>query len=153
LSIRAVRAAVWAGCSPDRAREERSEAAAALDVAVKQTKRRQWSVELKREIVEETLAPGASVARVARAHEVNANQVFDWRRLYRQGRLGNTRQRPIRLLPVTVTEEGNRELMVATESSGTLPPPVCREPAISTPAGVIDLELSTDSIRRRCRGT
>lgn len=39
-------------------------------------------------MVEETMLPNASVARVARAHGVNANQVFLWRRLYRQGRLG-----------------------------------------------------------------
>jgi transposase len=124
-----------------------SEAAAATDVRVKQTKRRQRSVEQKREIVEETLAPGASVARVARAHEVNANQVFAWRRLYRKGRLGNARQRPIRLLPVTVTDVGNSEVIVATESSGTVSPPVCREAAISTPPGVIDLELSKAHLR------
>jgi transposase-like protein len=34
------------------------------------------SIAEKRRIVEETLAPGASVARVARAHGINANQVF-----------------------------------------------------------------------------
>ena len=33
-------------------------------------------------IVEETLKPGTSVARVARARGVNTNQVFSWRRLY-----------------------------------------------------------------------
>jgi len=48
-------------------------------------KRQHRSPELKRQIVEETLVPGASVARVARAHGVNANQVFAWRRQYRQG--------------------------------------------------------------------
>ena len=42
---------------------------------------------LKRRIVEETLQPGASVARVARKYGVNANQVFCWRRLYQQGEL------------------------------------------------------------------
>ncbi len=124
-----------------------SEAAAATDVRVKQTKRRQRSVEQKREIVEETLAPGTSVARVARAHEVNANQVFAWRRLYRKGRLGNSRQRPIRLLPVTVTDVGNSEVIVATESGGTVSSPVGREAAIGTPPGVIDLELSKAHLR------
>ena len=38
-------------------------------------------------IVEQTLKPGASVALVARVHGVNANQVFSWRRQYRQGLL------------------------------------------------------------------
>ena len=36
----------------------------------------------KRRIVELTLEPGASVARVAQAEGVNANQVFAWRRSY-----------------------------------------------------------------------
>jgi transposase-like protein len=40
------------------------------------------------DIVEETLVPGASVARVARKRDVNANQVFYWRKLFREGRLG-----------------------------------------------------------------
>jgi Transposase len=54
-------------------------------------------------IVEETLVPGASVARVARAHGINANQVFGWRRLYLAGRLGE-QKRGIKLLPVRVSE-------------------------------------------------
>ena len=37
--------------------------------------------------MEEKLLPGASVSRVARRHDVNANQVFYWRKLYREGQL------------------------------------------------------------------
>jgi len=43
-------------------------------------KRRQWSEALKRGIVAETLEPGSSVSIVARRHDVNANQLFKWRR-------------------------------------------------------------------------
>jgi len=65
--------------------------------------RQRRSIAEKRRIVEETLVAGASVAKVARAHGVNANQVFGWRRLYRAGRLGE--QRPaMKLLPVRVSE-------------------------------------------------
>jgi transposase len=32
----------------------------------------------KKLIVEDALAPGASVSRVARAHDLNTNQVFKW---------------------------------------------------------------------------
>ena len=39
-------------------------------------RRRRCSAEVRRLIVEEALEPGASVARVARKHEINANQVF-----------------------------------------------------------------------------
>ena len=57
----------------------------------------------KRRIVEETLVEGASVARVARAHGINANQVFGWRRLYLAGRLGECKP-AVKLLPVRVSE-------------------------------------------------
>src|SRR5579863_7711801 len=43
-------------------------------------KRRQWPEVLKRRIVAETLEPGSSVSIVARRHDVNANQLFKWRR-------------------------------------------------------------------------
>jgi hypothetical protein len=43
-------------------------------------RRQRFTLEQKRQIVEATLAPGASVARVAREVGVNANQVFAWRR-------------------------------------------------------------------------
>jgi transposase len=46
-----------------------------------------WPIELKRRIVEETFAPGASVSVVARRHDANSNQVFDWRKKYRHGTL------------------------------------------------------------------
>ena len=44
---------------------------------------RSWPETLKREIVAASLAPGASVSTVARQYEVNANQLFQWRKLYR----------------------------------------------------------------------
>ena len=62
--------------------------------ALPSNKRQYRSPELKRQIVEETLAPGASVARVARAHGVNANQLFAWRRQYRRGLLEPGNRRP-----------------------------------------------------------
>jgi transposase len=73
--------------------------------------RQRRSIAEKRRIVEETLAPGSSVARVARAHGVNANQVFGWRRLYLAGRLGE--QKPgIKLLPVRVSESKSAPVVV-----------------------------------------
>lgn len=42
--------------------------------------RRQWTEEEKRVIVAETWLPGASLAAVARQHDLNANQLFGWRR-------------------------------------------------------------------------
>jgi transposase len=59
----------------------------------------------KRRIVEETLVRGASVAVVARRHEVNANLVFGWRKLYQKGLLGTHSKVPVTpLLPVRITD-------------------------------------------------
>jgi transposase len=74
--------------------------------ALPPAKRQHRSPELKRRIVQETLAPGASVARVARAHGVNANQVFAWRRQYREGLLEASDRLTAGLLAVRVTDPG-----------------------------------------------
>ncbi len=42
--------------------------------------RRRWSEARKRRIVAESYEPGVSVSVVARRYDVNANQVFTWRR-------------------------------------------------------------------------
>ncbi len=77
-------------------------------------KRRYRGLEEKRRIVEESLVEGASVARIARAHGVNANLVFNWRRLYQAGRLGSGRAK---LLPVRVTAEDS----TTTSPASSLP--------------------------------
>jgi len=98
-------------------------------------KRQHRSLALKRQIVEETLTPDASVARVARAHGVNANQVFGWRRLYRQGLLENGNGRTPALLPVRVVGE-------AAASEGVRP----RSPS-RPPSGVMQIELPKGRLR------
>jgi transposase len=60
-----------------------------VDVAKREARvRRRWPDAVKRRIVAETHAPGASVSVVARRHDANANLVFAWRRQYRDGLLG-----------------------------------------------------------------
>ena len=67
-------------------------------------KRRYRGLEEKRRIVEESLVEGASVARIARAHGVNANLVFNWRGLYQAGQLSGSGGRAM-LLPAKVIAE------------------------------------------------
>jgi transposase len=65
--------------------------------------RRKYTIAEKRRIAEETVRPGASVAAVARRHQINANLVFGWRRLYQQGLLTETAPaKSAPLLPVKV---------------------------------------------------
>jgi transposase len=61
-------------------------------------------------IVEQALEPGASVARAARAHGLNADVVFHWRRLYREGKLAAESVHAMKLLPVSIAERGVVEL-------------------------------------------
>jgi len=107
----------------------------AIQVRGKESKRRFRTVEEKRRIVEETLQPGGSVARVARAHGVNANQVFGWRQLYRQGRLERKEETP-RLLPVRVTSAAAAELARCAPTT-----------AKRTPSGMIHVQAPKGQVR------
>jgi transposase len=66
---------------------------------------RSWPEALKREIVAASLVPGASVSVVARRYDVNANQVFSWRKRYRDVPSAAAVAAAPRLVPVTVTPE------------------------------------------------
>jgi transposase len=101
--------------------------------------RQRRSIAEKRRIVEETLAAGASVARVARAHGINANQVFGWRRLYLAGRLGERKQ-GMKLLPVRVSE--SKAAPVVVEPAESFVPDVA-QPQRST----IHIELRQAQVR------
>ena len=83
-------------------------------------RRRYWTAQEKRQIVEQTLSSTSSGAMVAREHGVNANQVFYWRKLYRAGQLGNNggAEQQVRLLPVSVSDEQPPE----PESEGATSP-------------------------------
>ena len=90
-------------------------------------RRRRSAVE-RRRVVEETLVVGASVARVALKHGVNANQVFQWRRLYRDGKLGVPSEGAMKLLPVSVADDEEPLRSESTE-------------VVSSGSGAIHIEL------------
>lgn len=118
------------------------EAIAAKNESANAAQRQHRSIAEKRRLVEETLIEGASVARIARAHGVNANQVFGWRRLYLSGRLGE--QKPtMKLLPVRVSESSPP---VTTHASGEVSTSI--EAANPKPVpGTIDIKLQQAQVR------
>lgn len=63
---------------------------------------RHHPIEFKRALVEQSLQPGVSVSRLAREHGVNANQIFNWRKIYQAGGLGPVQG--VALLPIEVHE-------------------------------------------------
>lgn len=109
-----------------------------IQPAIRQGKRgpyRRHTVEFKRAVVEQSLSSGASVSRIARQHNVNANQVFNWRKLYRAGRLDGASERSVKLLPVTLAEAPGTEHAVCHIDSATQ----C--------AGAIQLEIGKAQLR------
>src|SRR5262245_50844487 len=93
--------------------------------------RRFRSQQERRQIVEESMKPGASVALVARAHDVNANQVFKWRKQYQQGRLELSSAAT--LLPVKVTDGVSRQYVARKSSQRN--------------TGIIDIDLGHARVR------
>jgi transposase-like protein len=73
-------------------------------------RRRSRTVEAKRRITEESFEGKISVAELSQKYTENANQIFQWRKKYREGRLGTGTS--TNLLPVTVS----REMVVEAES-------------------------------------
>jgi transposase len=74
-----------------------------------------------------------SVAEVARRHGLNANLLFSWRRLHREGLLAKHTRNSTELLPIQVNGAS-------------------REPAFVPPsAGVIEIELA-NGVRLRVKG-
>ncbi len=79
---------------------------------------RRWHpISEKLKIVKLSLQPGVSVAEVARAHGVNANQVFTWRRAFERGELSEP---SVALIPVTVSNPADekRDPEAAAPSAG-----------------------------------
>jgi transposase len=70
------------------------------DFALVRRKRRSWTRDEKRRIVEESLEEGASIAEVARRHELNANLLFTWRR--KMGVEPAEQNDPLPILPVKI---------------------------------------------------
>jgi len=100
---------------------------------VRHGKRRRFTQEYRRQVVQETLAPGASIAGVALKHRLNANLVFTWRRRLLPA-LAPAKARSVKLLPVTVTD-----------SSATVPAPAGepnRPVRRYRTRGVIEIELN-----------
>jgi transposase len=95
--------------------------------------RRRWTIEEKRRITQETFLSGASVSRIAQRYALNANQLFQWRKKYREGRLGT--RTTAKLLPVAITDE---RLAEAEKVTAPVPP---------APLGIIEMVLPKGKLR------
>ena len=105
--------------------------------------RRRHSEALKRDLIERSLQPGASVSALAQEHGINANLLFNWRRLHLRAQSdgGGAVDAPT-LLPVAVVPD-------VPTSPSTSPRPATASPR--APAGAIEIEIG--GARVRLRGT
>ena len=103
--------------------------------------RRKHSETLKRDLVERSLQPGASVSALAQEHGINANLLFNWRRLHlrTQDPDASTTASPT-LLPVTVQSD------VPALTAKPLQPSAAPARA---PTGTIEIEIGTARVRLR----
>jgi transposase len=95
--------------------------------------RRRWSAELKQRIAEESFEGNISVAQLSQKYAVNANQIFLWRKRYREGRLESSTF--INLLPVTVS----KDVVVAAANP--------RNTSCQASTGTLQIELAKGNLR------
>ncbi len=76
-------------------------------------RRRRWSDEDKRRIVEETLQAGASVSAVAKRHGLYPGQVFCWRRMMRKAAFGQASVSST-FTPVVVQEQSHGPVQLSS---------------------------------------
>ena len=106
--------------------------------------RRRWTAEQKRQIVAESMAPGASVTTVARRHGVSGGQVYAWRQQLVLGGAMTTAAHPASSsVDVAMTTTAPRlataipALLANTATAEVAPtPPVQPDADIMHPAGV-----------------
>ena len=110
--------------------------------------RRTRSKAEKRRIVEEAQREGASVRSVARAYDIPANQLFHWRKLYREGLLGPEVEAATGSGLVAVRIIGEQQARVKQEKQSQRDPLVNRSSAgtiqIETGKGRLTVEGAAD---------
>jgi transposase len=70
--------------------------------------RRRYSAAVKEQVLAECAVPGASVAKVAMAHGINANVLHRWRQLAREDPASEPREAARQFVPVTIAAETAR---------------------------------------------
>lgn len=113
-------------------------------MARKAAKRRRYEAAFKRHLVELSLVPGASVARIALDHRLNANILFKWRREQLR-ELAHAAPKPAAgLLPVTVVEPERAVVEAPTQANANAQ----RKPRPRTElGGVIEIDLPLGRVR------
>lgn len=101
-------------------------------------RRRQWPEEVKARIVMESFADGAVISEVAERHGLRPQQLFGWRRKFRQSLPPSEAPEPVIFAPVIV----DRSVSAPAEPS----------PAAVSAAASLEFEIAIGSATVRLRG-
>jgi transposase len=112
-----------------------------MDKRVTKDTRRKHSDALKLDLVRRSLQPGASVAALAQEHGINANLLFNWRRLH------------LRALGADALAIAPPTLLSVTVQPDTPAPTTAQVGTHAAPArastGTIEIEIGTARVRLR----
>ncbi len=104
-----------------------------FEVITGERRRREWSLDEKLAIVAESFSAPSSISAVARRHQLNRNQLFQWRAQFRRGELGGPEVRSF--VPVTISEAGSPDVSSPSE------------PGVSGAAPVIEVLIGDATVR------
>lgn len=94
-------------------------------------RRREWNDDEKLAIIAESFATTTSISDVARRHGLNRNQLFRWRRQFREGQFGLPEGVPMSFVPVVSgAGEGLGDIPLPAAPHSLAVPPVVIEVAI-----------------------
>jgi transposase len=126
--------------------------------------RRKYTLDFKLKVLQEAMAPGASVAAVALRHNMNTNVVFRWRKLFREGRLigaagpdnktlPSPAFAPVRVVADVPVLPAPKTVKPPSSPDTTKPPPRKKSGvmAITLPGGVtlrVDADIDEAALRR-----
>jgi transposase len=79
-----------------------------IDIRRTRSGNRLWPEDVKGRIVRESLQPGARVCDVARRYGIQAQQLTEWRRLARKGRLALVVDEPADFVAIELNEPSTR---------------------------------------------
>jgi transposase len=104
-----------------------------------QTKRRHHATTFKRELVERSLQPGASVSGIALENGINANVLFRWRREH------------LRTTSTAQHESTEQAVLLPVKLASTVTPSgqEVTTPRSPMPAGVIEIDIGAARVRLR----
>ena len=111
----------------------------------RQLPRKQYSVDFKREVVEQSFVRNASIAAVARENGINANILWRWRHEYEAGKFGAAEQTAF--LPITI-EQAPLESVQDSSPDSSPEPTGCLELRIGS--AMLTIHGSPDRLVLKC---